>query len=132
VVNAVAVIHNVDPTDLDIETLVGGELRQDANTELMLFDPSEVVSYLSKRFTFEPGDCVAFGSPANPGLVEPGERVEITYEGVGTLSNRSVRTGASNRREAIPFVAGTDFPRHCGRVGSGRRITAATSGRDRR
>ncbi len=81
---------DVDPTGLDVETTVGGELRQEANTELMLFDPHEVVAYLSKRFTFEPGDCVAFGSPANPGLVEPGERVAITYEGVGTLSNRVV------------------------------------------
>jgi 2-keto-4-pentenoate hydratase/2-oxohepta-3-ene-1,7-dioic acid hydratase in catechol pathway len=81
---------DVDPTSLDIETIVGGELRQDANTELMLFDPYEVVSYLSRRFTFRPGDCIAFGSPANPGTVEPGETVEITYEGVGTLRNEVV------------------------------------------
>lgn len=81
---------DVDPTGLDVTTTVGGERRQDANTELMLFDPYEIVSYLSRRFTFRPGDCIAFGSPANPGLVEPGERVEITYEGVGTLSNRVV------------------------------------------
>ena len=81
---------DADPVALDIETTVGGETRQDANTELMLFGPHEVVSYLSRRFTFEPGDCVAFGSPANPGLVERGERVEITYEGVGTLSNRVI------------------------------------------
>ena len=81
---------DVDPTGIDMSTTVGGERRQHANTERMLFDPAEVVSYLSRRFTFRPGDCVAFGSPANPGLVEPGERVEITYEGVGTLSNRVV------------------------------------------
>ena len=81
---------DVDPTNLDIETTVGGEVRQDANTELMLFGPREIVSHLSKRFTFEPGDCIAFGSPANPGLVDPGDRVEITYQGVGTLSNAVV------------------------------------------
>ncbi len=73
-----------------MSTTVGGERRQEANTDLMLFSPDEVVSFLSRRFTLRPGDCVAFGSPANPGLVEPGERVEITYEGVGTLSNRVV------------------------------------------
>ncbi|QLH78562.1 fumarylacetoacetate hydrolase family protein [Halosimplex rubrum] len=83
---------DVDPTGLDIETTVGGERRQDANTELMLFDPYEVVSFLSRRFTFRPGDCIAFGSPANPGTVEPGETVEITYEGVGTLRNEVVGT----------------------------------------
>ncbi len=81
---------DIDPTDVDMRTDVGGERRQEANTELMLFDPYEIVSYLSRRFTFRPGDVVAFGSPANPGLVKPGETVEITYEGVGTLRNRVV------------------------------------------
>ena len=76
-----------DPYGVDMHTDVSGERRQEANTDLMLFDPYEVVSYLSERFTFRPGDVIAFGSPANPGLVEPGDVVEITYEGVGTLRN---------------------------------------------
>jgi 2-keto-4-pentenoate hydratase/2-oxohepta-3-ene-1,7-dioic acid hydratase in catechol pathway len=81
---------DLDPTDLEMHTDVGGERRQEASTELMLFDPFEVVSYLSRRFTFRPGDVVAFGSPANPGLVDSGETVAITYEGVGTLCNAVV------------------------------------------
>ena len=80
----------VDPRGIDMHTDVSGERRQTANTELMLFDPYEVVSFLSERFTFQAGDVVAFGSPANPGLVEPGDTVEITYEGVGTLRNTVV------------------------------------------
>jgi 2-keto-4-pentenoate hydratase/2-oxohepta-3-ene-1,7-dioic acid hydratase in catechol pathway len=80
-----------DPYDLDMHTDVSGERRQEANTERMIFDPYETVSYLSERFTFRPGDVVAFGSPDNPGLVEPGDDVVITYEGVGTLRNRVVR-----------------------------------------
>jgi 2-keto-4-pentenoate hydratase/2-oxohepta-3-ene-1,7-dioic acid hydratase in catechol pathway len=81
---------DVDPRSIDMHTKVAGERRQEANTELMLFDPYEVVSFLSERFTFRPGDVIAFGSPANPGLVEPGQTVEITYEGVGTLRNTIV------------------------------------------
>ncbi|WP_101294833.1 fumarylacetoacetate hydrolase family protein [Halegenticoccus soli] len=81
---------DVDPTGLDMHTEINGERRQEANTELMLFDPFEVVAFLSERFTFRPGDVVAFGSPANPGLIQPGDVVEITYEGVGTLRNRVV------------------------------------------
>ncbi|WP_394739480.1 fumarylacetoacetate hydrolase family protein [Natronococcus roseus] len=81
---------DLDPRGIDMHTDIGDERRQDANTELMLFDPYEIVAYLSKRFTFRPGDVVAFGSPANPGLVEPGDTVEITYEGVGTLRNEIV------------------------------------------
>ncbi len=81
---------DLDPTGIDMWTDVAGERRQEANTELMLFDPYEIISHLSERVTFEPGDVVAFGSPANPGLVEPGDTVEITYEGVGTLRNTVV------------------------------------------
>jgi 2-keto-4-pentenoate hydratase/2-oxohepta-3-ene-1,7-dioic acid hydratase in catechol pathway len=83
---------DVDPTDIDMWTDVAGERRQEANTELMLFDPYEVVSFVSERFTLRPGDVIAFGSPANPGLVEPGDGIEITYEGVGTLRNQVVES----------------------------------------
>ena len=81
---------DIDPVAEPIRmyTDVAGERRQEATTERMLFDTHEVVAYLSERFTLRPGDVVAFGSPDNPGLVEPGDEVEITYEGVGTLRNR--------------------------------------------
>jgi 2-keto-4-pentenoate hydratase/2-oxohepta-3-ene-1,7-dioic acid hydratase in catechol pathway len=78
---------DVDPHGIDMHTDVSGERRQEANTELMLFDPETVVAFLSERFTLRPGDVIAFGSPANPGTIEPGDVVEITYEGVGTLRN---------------------------------------------
>ena len=81
---------DLDPTGIGMETLVDGEVRQDSNTELMLFSPPEIVSYLSRRFTLRAGDVIAFGSPANPGTIEPGDVVEITYDGVGTLRNRVV------------------------------------------
>ncbi|WP_396611729.1 fumarylacetoacetate hydrolase family protein [Haloferax sp. S1W] len=85
---------DVDPTNLDMTTHVGGELRQEANTEQMLFSPAEVVSFLSERYTFRPGDVISFGSPANPGLVEPGDEVKIWYENVGTLTNTVVAPDA--------------------------------------
>ena len=79
---------DVDPTDLDIETRIEGELRQQANTGEMNHPPDEVISFLSERFTLRPGDVVAFGSPANPGPFEPGDEITVTYEGIGTLRNR--------------------------------------------
>ncbi len=81
---------DVDPGSLDMHTDIAGERRQDARTELMLFEPEEIISYLSERFTLQPGDVIAFGSPANPGLIEPGDDIEITYESIGTLENTVV------------------------------------------
>jgi 2-keto-4-pentenoate hydratase/2-oxohepta-3-ene-1,7-dioic acid hydratase in catechol pathway len=79
---------DLEPSALEMHTDVGGERRQSASTDAMLFSPRTVIAFLSERYTFRPGDVVAFGSPDNPGLVEPGEAVEIYYEGIGTLRNR--------------------------------------------
>lgn len=78
---------DIDPGEIDMETRINGEVRQEANTERMLFGSREVIALLSERFTFGPGDVISFGSPANPGLLEPGDEIEITYEGIGTLRN---------------------------------------------
>lgn len=80
-----------DLESADIETTINGEVRQDANTDQMLFRPEELVSFMSQRFTLKPDDVIAFGSPANPGGLEAGDSVEITYEGVGTLRNTVVQ-----------------------------------------
>ena len=84
---------DIDPHGIDMTTTINGEQRQAANTELMLFGPQEIVAFLSRRFTLRPGDGIAFGSPANPGTIEPGDRVEITYEGIGTLGNTVAAPG---------------------------------------
>lgn len=78
---------DVDPMGLDLKTTIAGETRQDGNTDEMLFEPMEIVSFLSNRIELQPGDVIAFGSPANPGDVPPGETIEIWYEGIGTLVN---------------------------------------------
>jgi 2-keto-4-pentenoate hydratase/2-oxohepta-3-ene-1,7-dioic acid hydratase in catechol pathway len=81
---------DLDPRGIDMTTHVAGELRQEANTERMLFDPYEAVAFLSERYTFRPGDVISFGSPANPGLLDVGDDIEIWYEGIGTLRNTVV------------------------------------------
>ncbi|WP_148294575.1 fumarylacetoacetate hydrolase family protein, partial [Halarchaeum acidiphilum] len=85
---------DLDPSGIDMRTVIDGEERQRSNTELMLFEPREVIAFLTERFTLRPGDVVAFGSPANPGLIEPGDEVSITYEGVGTLTNGVAEPGS--------------------------------------
>ena len=78
---------DIDPYGLSMHTEISGERRQEATTDQMLFDPYETMAFLSERFTFRPGDVIAFGSPENPGLIEPGDTVSITYEGIGTLEH---------------------------------------------
>jgi len=78
---------DVDPAGIEMHTEINGEERQRSDTDHMLFSPRAVIAFLSERFTLQSGDVVAFGSPANPGVIEPGDEIEITYEGVGTLRN---------------------------------------------
>ncbi|CAI49372.1 fumarylacetoacetase family protein [Natronomonas pharaonis DSM 2160] len=81
------VVADIDPVGLDMTTHINGELRQEDNTENMFIKPREVISFLSERFTLKPDDVISFGSPANPGLLERGDEIEIYYEGIGTLRN---------------------------------------------
>ncbi len=78
---------DIDPHGIKMETTINGEQRQSATTDQMLFDPYDIISFLSKRVTFQPGDVISFGSPANPGTIAVGDTIEITYKGVGTLCN---------------------------------------------
>lgn len=81
------VIADIEPVGMEMTTHINGKLRQEDNTENMFNKPRETVSFLSERFTFKPGDVISFGSPANPGLLERGDEIEIRYEGIGTLRN---------------------------------------------
>ena len=84
------VVADIEPVGIEMWTDISGERRQGENTESMLIKPREIVSFLSERLTLEPGDVVSFGSPANPGLIERGDEIEIHYEGIGTLRNTVV------------------------------------------
>ncbi|WP_100403337.1 fumarylacetoacetate hydrolase family protein [Bacillus sp. FJAT-42315] len=83
-----------DPHQLNIETKVNGEIRQQSNTKYFIFPIDEIISTLSKGMTLEPGDVIATGTPAGvgfgmnpPNLLKAGDTVEITIEQVGTLQN---------------------------------------------
>lgn len=84
----------VDPHKLSLKTWVDDELRQNANTEQMLFNCYEMVAYLSQAMTLEPGDVITTGTPSGVGVkmkprgyLQPGQTVKIEIAGIGVLSN---------------------------------------------
>jgi 2-keto-4-pentenoate hydratase/2-oxohepta-3-ene-1,7-dioic acid hydratase in catechol pathway len=81
------VVPGLDPTQLRIVTKVDGVVKQDAPTSDMLFDVPTIIAVASRVMTLEPGDLIATGTPAGVGPLVPGNVVEITIEGIGTLHN---------------------------------------------
>lgn len=53
-----------NPQHLSIETKVNGEIRQQANTNQMIFPIKRIISIISQGMTLEPGDIIATGTPA--------------------------------------------------------------------
>jgi 2-keto-4-pentenoate hydratase/2-oxohepta-3-ene-1,7-dioic acid hydratase in catechol pathway len=80
-------VDDVDPTTLRIVTKVDGVVKQDAPTSDMIFDIPTIIAVASRVMTLEPGDLIATGTPSGVGPILPGNVVEITIEGIGTLSN---------------------------------------------
>ena len=86
-----------DPQKLAIRTWLNGELRQNSNTDDMIFPVAELITYISRHFTLEPGDVIITGTPEGVilGMAEkrwmtPGDVVEVEVEGLGKLRNRMV------------------------------------------
>ena len=83
----------IDPSDLQIQTRLNGETRQDDRTSDLLFSVPKLVSYISDAMTLQPGDCILTGTPSGVGPIAPGDVVEIDIEGVGVLRNPVVAEG---------------------------------------
>jgi 2-keto-4-pentenoate hydratase/2-oxohepta-3-ene-1,7-dioic acid hydratase in catechol pathway len=84
-----------DPHALRLQTRVNGETLQDGATGAMIFTVPEIVAFISRVVTLEPGDLIATGTPAGVGharnrFLQPGDTVEVEIEGLGILRNRVV------------------------------------------
>jgi 2-keto-4-pentenoate hydratase/2-oxohepta-3-ene-1,7-dioic acid hydratase in catechol pathway len=77
----------LDPADLEVTCTVDGEPRQSGRTSSLIFDVPTLISYISRVMTLLPGDVVLTGTPAGVGPIRPGQRVECTIEGLGSLAN---------------------------------------------
>ena len=84
-----------DPDALAIRCEISGETLQDGTTADMIFPVAELVSFLSRSLTLEPGDLIFTGTPAGVGSVrEPrrylaaGDVITTEIERLGSLVNR--------------------------------------------
>ncbi len=85
---------DVDGDNLDIKTVLNGEVMQSSNTSDMVFSCARLVSYLSQCMTLFPGSIIMTGTPSGVGFVrEPpvwlrdGDTVTVEIEGIGCLTN---------------------------------------------
>ncbi len=78
----------LDTSELGIRTIVNGTVRQEGNTRDMIYTPAELVSFISKIMTLNPGDVIMTGTPEGIGTIKDGDTVEVEIEGIGKLTNK--------------------------------------------
>lgn len=76
-----------DPANRTVRCLVNGELRQESTTALMIYPIAQVIAYVSRFMTLEPGDLIMTGTPAGVGPVKPGDVMTVEVQGLGAISN---------------------------------------------
>lgn len=86
-----------DPQQLSVQARVNGQLVQDGNTSDMLFSVAEIIAYLSRSMTLQPGDVIATGTPYGVGFARTPQlylldkdEVCVDIELIGTLRNHVI------------------------------------------
>jgi 2-keto-4-pentenoate hydratase/2-oxohepta-3-ene-1,7-dioic acid hydratase in catechol pathway len=104
---ALVVGEGLDPSDIDVEVRVNDQVRQKYNSSGMIWSFPEILEYLSRDFTFVPGDIISGGTGkgtaadqtprpaegqarAKDLFLKPGDVVEVSSPAIGTLVNRVV------------------------------------------
>ena len=86
----------IDPSQLQVCSRVNGELRQNGNTRDMIFPVEKLIEDISHHMTLMPGDIIFTGTPHGvmqgypadqKNWLKPGDTVEVSIEGIGTLTN---------------------------------------------
>ena len=93
--------------NLVIECKVNDEIRQNDNTDDLIFDVPTIISYLSEIVTFNTGDIIFTGTPGGVGVTQgkflkDGDIITTSIEGLGTLMNKCVRVSDHSRADWIP------------------------------
>ena len=86
-----------DPQQLDLWLEIDGHRYQNGNTRTMVFGVAQIVSYLSKFMSLQPGDVISTGTPPGVGLgqkpplyLKPGQTMRLGIEGLGVQTQKTV------------------------------------------
>ena len=90
-----------DPQALDLWLEVDGHRYQNGNTRTMVFGVAQLVAYLSRCMSLQPGDVISTGTPPGVGLgikpspvyLKPGQSVRLGIAGLGEQLQRTVSAG---------------------------------------
>lgn len=85
-----ALVTNVDYNNLKLIGRHNGKVVQETETPLLIFSINNIVSYVSRYITLEPGDVIFTGTPGVTQAMKPGDTFEVEVPGVGVLSNKVV------------------------------------------
>ena len=79
--------RGVNYDDLELTTRLNGEIVQQQRTSDLIFDTSDIVSYVSRYVTLMPGDVIFTGTPGTTQAMNEGDTVSVEVEMVGLLEN---------------------------------------------
>jgi len=93
----VVTTDEADVTDVALTTVLNGAVMQSARTSQMIVDVPSAIEFFSSFTRLRPGDVIATGTPGGVGFartppvwLQPGDVIEVTIEGVGSIRNRVV------------------------------------------
>ncbi len=75
-----------DPHNLTLRLEVNGEVRQEGSTADMILKLPAIISWLSRVFTLERGDCIFTGTPEGVGRVVPGDSIVAEIVGLTRIA----------------------------------------------
>lgn len=81
------IADGLDGDNLNIKMYHNGTLTQDGNTSDMVFNVSQIISFVSHIMTLDPGDIISTGTPPGKGNLVHGDVIEAEVEGIGRLKN---------------------------------------------
>jgi 2-keto-4-pentenoate hydratase/2-oxohepta-3-ene-1,7-dioic acid hydratase in catechol pathway len=90
-------VNGFDPSNLQLSCTIDGEVRQNSNTNDLIFGINHCIWYITQFMELKAGDVINTGTPEGVGMgfkpekfLKGGENIVTTIEGIGTITNKVV------------------------------------------